>query len=77
MLGHAFSAGRAPQRRVADRPGDDECTTEAYYVRMVHAAIDAGVNLFDSANSYHRWGQGLMITGTVVTAAGAIWFGLD
>ncbi len=36
----------------ADRPGDEECTTEAYYVRMVLAALDEGVNLFDTANVY-------------------------
>ena len=36
----------------ADRPGDEECTNEAYYVRMVLAALDEGVNLFDTANVY-------------------------
>jgi aryl-alcohol dehydrogenase-like predicted oxidoreductase len=41
--------GRQPS---ADRPGDEERTTEDYYVGMVHAALDAGVTLFDTANSY-------------------------
>jgi len=36
----------------ADRPDDEECATEAYYVRMVPAAPDEGVNLFDTANVY-------------------------
>ncbi len=35
-----------------DRAGDDERTTEAYYARMVLAALDEGVNLFDTANIY-------------------------
>lgn len=41
--------GRRPS---PDRPGDEERTTEDYYIRMVHAALDAGITLFDTANSY-------------------------
>jgi aryl-alcohol dehydrogenase-like predicted oxidoreductase len=41
--------GRPPS---AERPGDAERTTDGYYIGMVHAALEAGVNLFDTANSY-------------------------
>lgn len=41
--------GRPPS---ADRSDDEACTTESYYVGMVHAALDAGVNLIDTASSY-------------------------
>ncbi len=43
MLGRPVDAARA---------NDAERTTERYYVSMVHAALDAGINLFDCANSY-------------------------
>lgn len=34
--------GRRPS---PDRPDDEECTTEEYYIRMVRTALDEGVNL--------------------------------
>ncbi len=43
MLGRPFDAAR---------PNDAERTTESYYVSMVHAALDVGINLFDTANIY-------------------------
>jgi aryl-alcohol dehydrogenase-like predicted oxidoreductase len=43
--------GRRPS---PDRPGDEERTTEDYYVGMVRAALDAGVTLLDTANSYQE-----------------------
>ena len=49
MLGRRPSADDAS---AGDRPGDRERTTDDYYVSMVHAALDEGVNLFDTANSY-------------------------
>ncbi|MHC4479631.1 MAG: aldo/keto reductase [Planctomycetota bacterium] len=41
--------GRRPD---PERPGDAECTTEDYFVRMAHVALEEGVNLFDTANCY-------------------------
>ncbi|MHC4592246.1 MAG: aldo/keto reductase [Planctomycetota bacterium] len=41
--------GRMPEE---GRPGDPERATDRYYVRMVHAALDEGINLFDTANCY-------------------------
>jgi aryl-alcohol dehydrogenase-like predicted oxidoreductase len=41
--------GRPPS---ADRPDDDACTSEDYYIGMVHAALEVGVDLIDTANSY-------------------------
>ena len=47
MAPTCWAAGPRP-----DRPGERERTTDDYYVSMVHAALEEGVNLFDTANSY-------------------------
>jgi aryl-alcohol dehydrogenase-like predicted oxidoreductase len=41
--------GRRPE---PERPGEDACTTDDYYVGMVHAALAEGVSLIDTANCY-------------------------
>ena len=48
----SYGTNMLGRRPPADRPGERERTTDDYYVSMVHAALDEGVNLFDTANSY-------------------------
>jgi aryl-alcohol dehydrogenase-like predicted oxidoreductase len=59
--------GRMPEE---GRPGDPERATDRYYVRMVHAALDEGINLFDTANCYQE-GRSEQLLGKALSKRGS------